>query len=227
VLSLGRANGALRFRRGELDLSSDLAGAALMRPPKKSHAARDFIRKAREQARAPEPPAPGAARPAAAPRVHEMACICGQLLRIAELQESDDEKRCGCPVCKRRFMATFTPDPKTGAAVLCPMYIEDDTSTGDTHMAEIPGAKPGRPSSKGQFDDDLEPQPPPQLSFACSCGKKLGVKKEVYDKRVRCPHCHIRMLINVIYDPAAKRFGIYPVRLNDAPSGDTWMMEKS
>ncbi len=150
-----------------------------------------------------------------------MACVCSQLLRIPE---SLDRKRCACPACKRKFLVTFTEEGGEGRKVLCPAFIDDGLTTGETIVPEIPDTlNPGR----GAFDDALDPKPPPQLYFPCpSCSRKIVARKDFYDKRARCPDCNTRMIIHVIYDPARKVHEIHPVRTDDRPSGETWVAER-
>jgi len=185
-----------------------------MRVGRRRRKARDLARRAAEHAHP---------RPAPAPTIHEMACICGQLLRLSSVL---DEERCACPVCGRKFLVCFVSDPSTGAQVLTPVYVDDWHKSGDTYVADLVSKSQAPPSAKGALDDALEPQPPPQLSFPCPCGSELVAKRELYDRRVRCPKCGVRMLISVAYDPSAKRFAVHPVRLQDGPSGDTWTAEQ-
>jgi DNA-directed RNA polymerase subunit RPC12/RpoP len=187
-----------------------------MRPSKNRRAIRDLARRAAERARAPEAPPP--------PAVYEMACICGQLLRVTS---SHDERRCACPSCKRKFLVTLAPDKRTGAILLCPVYLDDSVTTGETFTAEPPSPPDSVSGKKGQLDDTIEPPPPPSISFSCPCGRKLLARASTYDRRVRCPDCGVRMLLSVVYDRASGRHVVQPVRLEDAPSGDTGTGEKA
>jgi DNA-directed RNA polymerase subunit RPC12/RpoP len=152
-----------------------------------------------------------------------MACICGQLLRI---RQELDQLRCVCPACRRKFEVRFVRDPQTGRTVLHPNYLNDASVTGETFTAEMPGGTT-LPSKRGVLDDALGPPPPPQIVFPCpQCGRKILAKRSAYDKRVRCPDCSSRMILTLIYDPATRTHTVLPVRVTDAPSGDTWMLDR-
>jgi DNA-directed RNA polymerase subunit RPC12/RpoP len=151
-----------------------------------------------------------------------MACICGQLLRI---RQELDELRCVCPACKRKFEVSFVRDPGSGRTILQPNYLDDGSVTGETFTAEMPGGNVKE--KRGVLDDALGPPPPPQVVFPCpQCGRKILAKQSAYDKRVRCPDCSTRMILTLIYDPASRTHTVLPVRVTDAPSGDTWMLDR-
>jgi DNA-directed RNA polymerase subunit RPC12/RpoP len=197
-----------------------------MDPRKKRREIHDLARRATERAHGETPPP--APRPAAAPvPKHEMACICGQLMRISE---SFDEKRCACPSCGRKFEVNFVDDPKSGKRILQPMYLDEgEPPTGDTMIMEVPSSSPPspKPDPAGLLDEALGPAPPAQLTFACpQCSRKILARREAYDRRVRCPDCKTRMVLTVLYDPARKAHFVQPVRISDAPSGDTWLLDR-
>jgi len=174
---------------------------------------RESLRKAAERAKSP-PPAPP-------PAIIEVACVCGQLLRMSEAL---DEKRCACPACGRKFLMTFTEDK--GRKIGCPVYLDDSMASGDTIIAEAPGALSRAKRGPGGMDDALGPPPPPDLVCVCpACSTKMRVKRDFFDKRAKCPRCPARLLLTVVYDPAAKTHSIQPVRVTDAPSGDTWHLD--
>lgn len=179
---------------------------------------RDIRRKLRElseRAKAPAPPPP--------PAKVEVACICGQLLRLPADQE-EEERRCSCPACKRKFLMTFTEDK--GRRIPCPVYLDDTASAGDTHVAEAPGAVSRAPKGKGGMDDAFGPPPPAALVCVCpGCASKMKVRQQFFDKRAKCPDCGVRILLTVVYDPGAKAHSIQPLRITDAPSGDTWHLD--
>jgi len=191
-----------------------------MNPRKKRREIHELLRRAEERAHGTAP----AAKPAAA-AVHEMACICGQLMRISE---KHDEQRCACPSCKRKFEVNFYKDPKTGKTILQPMYLDEGTPpTGDTQILELPGESPLSAAAGGLLDAAFGPPPPPQMVFPCpQCARKMVAKKDAYDKRVRCPDCGTRMVLTVIYDPDRQVHTVQPVRVTDAPSGDTWLLDR-
>jgi len=153
-----------------------------------------------------------------------MACICGQLLRLTS---AHDDKRCACPACGRKFLVTFAPDKETGTSILCPVYLDDSVTTGQTFVAELPAPAPPAAAAQGRLDDVIDPPPPPSIAFPCPCGRKLLARKEAYDRRVRCPDCGVRMLLSVVFEPAEKRHVVHPVRLDDAPSGETRTTERA
>lgn len=162
--------------------------------------------------------------------IHEMVCMCGQLHRIPY---HPDEKRYTCKACKRTFEAGFITDPETGINILNPMYTDVDpdptleSAVGapvTLQNARAPAASES--SSRGVLDDIIEPEPPHAMYFICPCRSKLLARKEMYDKRVRCPDCKTRLLITVVYDPGAKVFDIKPVRLDGTSSGDTQQLPR-
>jgi len=190
-----------------------------MRSRSKRREIRELARKATEKAHGGQARETASAAPP--PAVHEMACLCGQLLRV---KGTLDDTRCGCPACGRKFLATFAPDPTTGKEILCPVYLGDSKeAAGDTFIVEAAPKSPTAPAGGGALDEALEPNPPPNLSFTCPCGLKLSARKELYDKRAKCPKCGARMLLSLSYDSQEKRFTLNVVRITDAPSGDTWI----
>lgn len=174
---------------------------------------REIRRKLRDAVQRAKEPAPAApAGPV------EFACLCGQLLRMSPRIE---KKRCACPACGRKFLLTFAPDRTSGRPVACPIYVEDTAVTGETLIPEAPGA-PGPSRGKGGLDDGLGPEPPAALAVPCpGCTKRMRVKQEFYDKRARCPDCGVRMLLTLVYEPLIRAHKIEPIRVSDAPSGDT------
>lgn len=173
---------------------------------------RKNLRAAMERAKGESAP-----KPPEGPKKYELSCLCGQLLLLPEEQ---DEMRCACPVCKRRFILALTEDQ--GRKIACPMYLEDTNRTGQTFIAEVRGAVSRGSKGKGGMDDALGPPPPPELVCVCpGCSTRMKVARAFYDKRAKCPRCPARLLLTVIYDPAAKKHSIQALRVTDAPSGDT------
>jgi len=170
---------------------------------------RDALQRVKGEA-APKPPAP--------PKLYELSCMCGQLLR---LPEEMDELRCACPSCKRKFILALTEDQ--GRKIACPMYLEDNNTTGETFIAEARGAvSSARKKAKGGMDDALGPPPPANLACACpACSSRMKVNQALFDKRAQCPGCGARMLLTLVYDPSAKAHSIEPLRVTDPPTGDT------
>ena len=142
---------------------------------------------------------------AAAPEIYEIACLCGQLLKI---RGSHDRKRCGCPSCGRKFLLTFTDDK--GRKVPSPVYLSDAAASapsGETFLAD-----PGSDVSG----------PPAELLFPCiGCNRKILAKRAVYGKRVRCPDCSVRMIVDVVFDATLETHLVRPLRVEDPPSGMT------
>jgi hypothetical protein len=172
---------------------------------------RDLARKAEERARG-QTPKPGTLPSIPAPEIFEIACLCGQLLR---LRGGHAGKRCSCPACFRKFTVTFAED--RGRKVPVPLYLNDSVTTGDTFLADA-GSDPHVPA----LPEVEEPPLPDQLPFACpGCRKKMLVRRAVYDKRVRCPDCSARLLLTVVWSPSTRSHVVQPVRLSDPPSGDT------
>ena len=195
---------------------------------------RRLARQATERARAPAssapppapslpaeimPPPPG---PTPAP-VQEMVCVCGEALRIPTLLH---QKRCACPSCRRKFVASFSTDRKTGLEILSPVYVDDGMMTGGTHVAEVVvGARTRAPARTEALFEGIPPDPPPSLSFACPCGARLRAGKADYDKRVQCGTCGARLILALVYDSGKKDHRIEVLRLGDSPTGETRFLE--
>lgn len=170
----------------------------------------------------------------------KFTCMCNQTLRLSTAQTG---RRASCPSCGRRFVISFQRNPTTGEQVPAPVYISAPASGQTTiaeaiqpgrtpETAEIPATPPPdetreaeptdsslgeafRDVMEGIDVDDLIPDPPKGLYFICPCGEKLIARKDMYDRRVRCPHCRKRILISLVYDDVAHQYDIQPVRLSD------------
>jgi hypothetical protein len=152
-----------------------------------------------------------------------MVCVCGEVLRIPLLLH---RRRCACPSCRRKFLVSFTTDRGTGMEILSPVYLDDGTATGGTHMAEAMSGAPPRPAPRPEtVIEGLDPEPPDELPFDCPCGAKLRARRADYDKRVRCGKCGVRLILALVYDPVLKAFRIEILRLSDAPSGETHFLD--
>ncbi len=193
---------------------------------KKRREIRRILREASLRARGEAPPSPAGAGPFGRPppgptpaQVQEMACLCGELLRISSAL---NEKRCSCPSCGRKFVASFATDRHTGREILSPIYLDDGMTTGGTFAAEIaPHTRPSQAPAHEEILDGLSPEPPAELSFVCGCGQRLKALRAHYDKRVQCGKCGRRLLLALVYDSEKKSFRIESIRLSDAPSGET------
>ncbi len=190
--------------------------------------AREATQRARGEAPPPSPggmspPLPNAPPGPTPASVQDMVCLCGGLLRLSTRL---NEKRCSCPSCGRKFIASFTTDRRTGLDVLCPVYLDDGMTTGGTHAAEVQsGTRPRPAATTDGLLDGVSPDPPPQLPFACPCGIRLVARRNNYDKRVRCGKCGTRMLLTLVYDSERNEFKIETIRLSDAPSGETNLLD--
>lgn len=165
---------------------------------------RDLARKAEERARGLTP-APGALPPVPTQEIFEIACLCGQLLKIRVGHEG---KRCSCPSCGRKFSVTVRPEQ--GRRIPIPVYLNDAAAaapTGETFIADA---------------DEPDGRPPEELLFPCiGCGRKILAKRAVYGKRVRCPGCKARMIVDVVYDATLDAHLVRPLPVSDPPSGMT------
>jgi DNA-directed RNA polymerase subunit RPC12/RpoP len=165
---------------------------------------RDLARKAEERARGLTP-APGALPAVPAPEVFEIACLCGQLLKIRSAHAG---KRCACPSCGRKFQVTLKEDQ--GRRIPVPVYVTDAAAsapTGETFIADA---------------DEPATGPPEELLFPCvGCSKKILAKRAVYGKRVRCTACGARMIVDVVYDETLDAHLVRPLPVSDPPSGMT------
>lgn len=195
---------------------------------------RRLARQATERARGPVPSPPPSAPPlppgdlppppgpTPAP-VQEMVCVCGEVLRIPTLLH---QKRCACPSCRRKFIASFTTDRKTGLEILSPVYVDDGMTTGGTHLAEVMSGTRPRPAARTEaLFEGIPPDPPPSMSFTCPCGARLRAGRADYDKRVQCGTCGARLILALVYDSEKKEYRIEVIRLGDAPTGETHFLE--
>ena len=216
---------------------------------------RQLARKATERAQgespSPEPAAPsprGSRAPTKTPGpgavrtpFETMTCICGQDIRV---KIEEDEQRCACPNCNRKFQATFVRDPQTGRNEIFPVFLDEADTTGQTLIAEPADAAGmiGNDSdliqeSAGLGEESLgltpqpssqpavpAPQEPPELSFLCFCGKSMLARKGFYRSRVKCPGCSTRLFLGLSYDPLEQTWKITPNRVSEPPMGDTQTM---
>ena len=165
---------------------------------------RDLARKAEERARGMTPK-PGAIPPVALPELVEIACLCGQLLKI---RSGHAGKRCSCPSCGRKFTVELKADG--GRQIPAPVYLTDAAAsapTGETFIADA---------------DEPSDRPPEEMLFPCpGCSKKIMAKRAVYGKRVRCTGCGVRMIVDVVLDMTLGAHIVRPLPVSDPPSGMT------
>jgi len=209
-----------------------------MRSIRRRREVRALVRKAKGQGKEL---APAAAPPAPAPAtVQEFFCRCGKILRVAP--EDCNQTFC-CPACMRKMIVHRVGEP--GLEVLRPAFkdendarIPDGELLEDSDLSAMPRPEQddtdaltaivgsvGPDPERGPLDDAIEPEPPKHIGFFCpGCRAKLVAARALYDRRARCNQCGSRVLINLVYDRAARRFTVRLVRLGDASSGRTGVL---
>jgi DNA-directed RNA polymerase subunit RPC12/RpoP len=178
-----------------------------------------LVREARDRAR---PPEAASTPPPTAEEIFEAQCVCGDLLTVPA---SENGRPASCAACGRRFMASLAEDPATGGRVLCPMYFEDPGQADSTLTAEtidaVPRKREPKEDTRGALDEQVPPEPPPEIRFSCPCGGSLVARKENYDKRGRCPACGSRLILTLVWDAADHAYVVTPLRMDEPPGGDT------
>ena len=178
-----------------------------------------LVREARERAR---PAGPAPAPPPTAEEVYEAQCVCGDLLSVPAAEEG---KATACPACGRRFVASVAEDPRSGRRLLCPMYLEDPGQADSTLTVEaidsVPRKREPKEETRGALDEQVPPEPPPEIRFHCPCGGPLVARKQNYDRRGRCPGCGSRLILTLVWDAVARAYEITPLRMDEPPDGHT------
>jgi len=172
-----------------------------------------------EAAVSPEPetePEPAAAPP------RPVRCMCGTIL---EISVEDHEQRKSCGTCRRRFEVQASYDTAAGRNELQIHYLtEQNQRTGETCVigssTTVVTSKPALPGVA------VEPEPPTEALYNCGCGSLLLLRKQYYEKRVRCPDCGARLLAFMLFDPATNGFSLQTFRLVDASTGQTQILPK-
>jgi DNA-directed RNA polymerase subunit RPC12/RpoP len=174
-----------------------------------------------------EAAAAGASAPEAAPPPI-MRCMCGIILEIGV---EDYGQRKSCAACRRRFEVQISYDLGSGRNNVQIHYLTDrDVRTGETCVVaqtitsgELPamGREPEEESSLPR-----EPEPPQDSLYKCACGSLLLVDRKHYDRRVRCPECGVRMVVFMLWNPAADSFLLQTFNLVDDSSGATQILTK-
>jgi hypothetical protein len=157
-----------------------------------------------------------------------MRCMCGTIL---EIPPEADGNRQDCPACRRKFDVRFTEDLNNGRKGVSLLYLSGDQASGDTSTVgggttsfQISIGDPKSASNPAGLM--IEPEPPDEAHFKCSCGCRLAISKEQYEKRTRCPACAARMLVFLLYDASARTFTLQTFSLIDRSSGSTQLLTK-
>ena len=159
--------------------------------------------------------------PAAASVSRRLQCVCGKNIDVLPEHAG---WRGRCPNCFRDFEILFSTD-STGAAIVSLAYIEDLKSVSDT-AAETSTSLPSGTKKVGALTEigfAPVPEPPDEAQFRCGCGALLSITRERYDKRVQCPACGKRRLVNLAYDASSQGYTLHTFILEDPPSGGTEM----
>jgi hypothetical protein len=149
-------------------------------------------------------------------------CMCGTIL---EISTDDHEARKSCATCRRRFEVEVSYDLTAGRNDIQIHYLTDQNErTGETCViggsTTVVGANPALPGVA------VEPEPPTEALYNCACGSLLLIRKQHYEKRVRCPDCNARLLGFMLFDPASNGFSLQTFRLVDQPTGQTQILPK-
>lgn len=148
--------------------------------------------------------------------------MCGTIL---EISTDDHEQRKRCGTCRRRFEVQAAYDLASGRNELQVHYLTDQNErTGETCVigssTTIVNSNPALPGVA------IEPEPPTEALYNCTCGALLLLQKKHYEQRVRCPDCSARLLGFMLFDPAANAFSLQTFTLVDPPSGKTQVLPK-
>ena len=162
---------------------------------------------------------------ASPPTAYEkLTCRCGHAFKLA----ADDEgKTFLCPGCRKKFRTTRVAGP-AGTAPRLEIFPADEpqaefklpsasrSKSTETHApTSVVEALRGNKMPKGVLDDAIEPEPPPQIEFACPCGEKLVATRKTYDRRATCSRCGVHLLVSVVFDVADSTFSIIPLRVGE------------
>ena len=158
----------------------------------------------------------------------ELACVCGELIRLSK---EAAKYLCNCPSCPRKFFINLS-----NAGVATPVYVADAVRPAPAPASRSGAAAKPRPTPGDETSLSLQtvktkpenrlPQPPESLNFSCGCGQKLVAKKEMYDKRVRCPRCSNRLILTLVYDSGSDRFEIRHLSAPGPSEGDTHILNR-
>jgi Zn finger protein HypA/HybF involved in hydrogenase expression len=157
-----------------------------------------------------------------------MRCMCGTIL---EIPSEADGRRQSCPTCRRRFDVRFTEDLNNGQRGVSLLYVTGDKASGETSTVgggttsfQLSVGDPKAVSNPAGLL--IEPEPPDEAHFKCSCGILLSISKKQYEKRSRCPACAARMLVFLLYDASARTFTLQTFSLIDKNTGTTQVLSK-
>lgn len=150
--------------------------------------------------------------------------MCGTLLEVAE---DEDGLRRSCETCARPFDVRLTQDVQSGQKGVSLVYHSGGNGkSGETSAVGssttsylLPSA--GLGAATNPLGPLMEPEPPEEAHFRCSCQKLLAISKGQYEKRSRCPACGARMIVFMLFDPGARSFTLQTFSLIDATTGAT------
>jgi hypothetical protein len=165
--------------------------------------------------------APGAVPTPAPPR--PMRCMCGTILEIAP---DDQGRRKSCAACRRRFEVQISYNLTDGRNDISIHYLtEKNVRSGETCVIGGSTTSFGTGDLPSQ-DMPLQPEPPEEALHKCTCGVLLIVEKKHYESRVRCPDCHGRWMVAMLFDPMENSFSLQTFSLGDPPSGKTQILKR-
>jgi DNA-directed RNA polymerase subunit RPC12/RpoP len=172
--------------------------------------------------------AAAAAAPAADALPHTLRCMCGILLEIGA---EDYGQRKSCDSCRRRFEVQISYDLGSGRNNVQIHYLTaQDVRTGESCVVAQTITSGELPAMGNEPEDEPglphQPEPPQDSLYKCSCGSLLLVDRKHYDRRVRCPECGVRMVVFMLWNPAANSFLLQTFSLNDDSSGATQILTK-
>jgi len=130
----------------------------------------------------------------------DILCVCGE--RIYVTSNSADQVW-ECHSCKLPF-TLFVQKTPDGRTVAVPMFVD------------------GSP----RLDEEL-PDPPEEMTLLCTCGNPLRVTKRLYNHRVKCPHCNVRMALVLSFDTKRTRYTLEARNLDGPSMGDTHLLVRA
>lgn len=152
--------------------------------------------------------------------------MCGQILEIAA---DDHGRRKSCGACRRRFEVQIAYNLTSGRNDISIHYLTDrNERSGETCVIGGSTTSFGAPEKDSLPSQEmpLQPEPPEEALHKCTCGVLLIVEKKHYESRVRCPDCHARWMVAMLFDPMENSFSLQTFSLGDKASGKTQILKR-
>lgn len=130
----------------------------------------------------------------------EVQCECGETVYVTR---TGADRVWECHRCGRGF-TIFLQTAPDGRAVAVPMFV-----------AGKPPVEPKLPES------------PEVMMLLCTCGSPLKITRRLYNHRVQCPHCAVRLALLLTFDPKEQRYGLEARKIVTPSLGDTHVLVRS